>query len=315
MEDGANSTFKRSDVSKQLAISTPKRSDVSKRLARTALERIRLVQRPPSSDLAALYARGKLCSRHREAVVEFVADLSEDLDLQVQTAGLAIHLFDRYTARAWRTSPESKLIACVTVTLAAKFLETAAPTFAELGKQIGCTQEVMLAAELDVLGVLGWDIHIATPHVVAEQLFVVVDASPACRLRTEFYIDLSFYEHKMLAHSAMCIACAALMLSWVYCEDDLSAATHSQLLSRISGVDLSELGRCRATLQSAVNALKSHGTSSGAPASAAQGAAAGRESPDSIMDPFVGEGGEPRAKRHAPAGTFGDNSNFYFKPV
>ena len=166
-------------------------------------------------------------------------------------------------------------------------------------------------AELDVLGVLG-------PHVVAEQLFIVLRVSAACRLlRTDFHIDLSFYEHSMLAHSAMCIACAALMLSCVYCGDELSATTQ-QLLSRISGVDLSELAICRAILQqSAVDSLKSHSTPtpSNTPAGAEKCDAAGRESPDSIMDPFAGERDEqPRAKRHAPAGAFGDNSNSTFSP-
>jgi len=172
---------------------------MSIRLAHTSLERIKKVNpRPLSSDLAALYARGKLCPHHREEVVEFVAELSEDLGLQTASAGLAINIFDRYVARTWRTSPESKLIATVALTLAAKFLETSAPTFGDLAKLIGCTPQKLVDAELQVLGELGWDIHVATPHVVAEHLFIIVGASAACRKRTEFLIDVSHYEYQML---------------------------------------------------------------------------------------------------------------------
>ena len=103
----------------------------------------------------------------------------------------------------------------------------------------------------------------------------------------------------------MSIACSALLLAWVHFRDELSVAKHASLLAHISGVDLSEIVRCRNTLQSTIDVLLDS-TSLSAPAST-KGAVAGRESPTSIMDGVIGDVGEPNAKRHAPTGTFSDH--------
>jgi hypothetical protein len=282
-------------------------------LAHKALAQLRLDQRHPEAGLAGLYARGKLCPSKRQEVIEIMAELSEELGLQVQTAGLAVTLFDRYTARTWQWSTESKLIAIVAVALAAKFLEVSAPTFGDLSELIGRPRERIQQMELEILEKLGWDLHTATPHTVAEQLFVVVGAPPSVCKRTEFLIDVSYYEHRMLEHSIMEIACAALLLSWVQLDDLASEAQHKQRLAHLCGVRLDELDRCRDTLQRSFNTILADEAMGAASASAPEAGGFGRVSPNSVMAPFDPE---PRDAKDAqpPAGSVG-GSQSYFAPV
>jgi hypothetical protein len=282
-------------------------------LAHEALAQLRLDQRRPETDLAGLYACGKLCASKRQEVIEIMAELSEELGLQVQTAGLAVTIFDRYTARAWQRSTESKLVAIVAVALAAKFLEVSAPTFGDLSELVGRSRQRIQQVELEVLGELGWDLHTATPHAVAEQLFIVVGAPPAVCKRTEFLIDVSYYEHRMLEHSIMEIACAALLLSWVQLDDSASEATHEQRLAQLCGVGLDALARCRDTLQRSFNTILADEAVGAAPASAPEAGGFGRISPNSIMAPFDPEPQDVKPAQ-APAGSVGGRKS-YFAPV
>jgi len=100
-------------------------------------------------------------------------------------------------------------------------------------------------AELRVLKELGWDLHAITPHVVLEQLLVIVDASSACQKRAEFLVDMSFYEHKILEYSPVAVAAAALLLSWNHVGDTLSESKHTEIIAKLCDVDLSVLFRCK----------------------------------------------------------------------
>lgn len=281
-------------------------------LAHEALAQLRLDQRRPETGLAGLYTCGKLCAIKRQEVIEMMAELSEELGLQVQTAGLAVTIFDRYTARARHWSTESDVVAIVAVALAAKFLEVSAPTFGDLSEFISRPRERLQKMELEVLGELGWDLHTATPHAVAEQLFVLVGAPPAVCKRTEFLIDVSYYEHRMLEHSIMEIACAALLLSWVQLDDLASEAKHEQHLAQLCGVRLDELARCRDTLQRSFNTILADEVVDVASASAPE-CGFGRISPNSIMAPFDSEPQDAKDEQ-APAGSVG-GSKSYFEPV
>jgi len=283
---------------------TPSSSCTLERAHKTLVQQL-LNQPQPNLHLAALYKSGKLCPRKRILVVEFLAEVCEDLRMHVSTAGLAVAIFDRFSARVAGFPREPLLFAAAAIALASKFLEPTSPSFYDLGELVGRSTQQIQDAELHVINAIGWDLHVATPHAVADNIFILVRASAACRLRTEALINLSYYEHRLLEHSAMAVACAALMLSWVQLSDLDSEANYAQLLCSVAGVGADELWRCRETLRAAVTDLHA--------SSAPQPSKPGRESPNSIMKPFEAEAecAEPPLKRHAPLGV-GIN---YFAPL
>jgi hypothetical protein len=160
-----------------------------------------------------------------------------------QTAGFAVTYFDRYCSK---TSPDSpaflgfELAAIICILIAAKFLETRVPAIDEL-----CTlsskprmRTTLKAAEMRVLKELGWDLHATTPHIVLEQLFVIAAASPSCKKRAEFLIDMSYYEYKILEYCPLTVAAAALLLSWNQLGDTQSEAKYTALLAQCCANDL-----------------------------------------------------------------------------
>eukprot|EP00967_Tisochrysis_lutea_P023436 scaffold26861_cov45-Tisochrysis_lutea.AAC.1 len=261
--------------------------ETARQFAFSTLEQLRLDQRLPEAALAQMYGTGKLCRQKRQDVVETMAEISERLGLHVQTAGLAVNIFDRFTARAWQRMTEAKLVAVVSILLAAKFLEVSAPNFNDLSALSKTTREKLRDVELDVLDELSWDLHTPTPHAFAEQLCTVVGASAPVRTRAEFLIDLSYYDHEMLEHSHMIIACSSFLLSWKQLDDHRSAAKHSQLLSQISRTPMSELIRCCDLLDKSFNAIL-HAQSTTDAANPCMGSH-GRVSPSSVMSNFTAE--------------------------
>eukprot|EP00967_Tisochrysis_lutea_P067439 scaffold88061_cov36-Tisochrysis_lutea.AAC.2 len=139
-----------------------------------------------------------------------------------------------------------ELAATACIFIAAKFLETRVPALDELCglSSTARTRRTLKTAELRVLKELGWDLHAITPHVVLEQLLVIVDASSACQKRAEFLVDMSFYEHKILEYSPVAVAAAALLLSWNHVGDTLSESKHTEIIAKLCDVDLV---RCPAT--------------------------------------------------------------------
>ncbi len=168
--------------------------------------------------------------------------MCEEFGLQSQTAGLAVTYIDRYFSCVPRDScvgVELAAISCILIS--AKFLQFRVPAIIDictLGRPEPRTRVELKKAELRVLSVLGWDLHALTPHVVLEQLFVIVDASPASRRRAEFLVDMSYYEYQILEYTPVAVAAASLMATWSQLGDLDSEATYTELLAEICDVEL-----------------------------------------------------------------------------
>mmetsp|Transcript_10719 Transcript_10719/g.34437 ORF Transcript_10719/g.34437 Transcript_10719/m.34437 type:complete len:286 (-) Transcript_10719:714-1571(-) len=220
------------------------------------VEQIRACQTQPDPYLRTLHY--KLPPAEREKVVEFIAQVCEDFGHLAQTAGLAVTYFDRYCSRTQLDSPAFigfELAAIICILIAAKFLETRMPAIDELCTLSAKprTRTTLKAAEMHVLNELGWDLHVTTPHIVLEQLFIIAAASPLCKKRAELLIDMSYHLYKILDYSPLTVAAAALLLSWNQYGDTQSEAKYTELLAQRCAPDLSVLFQCKHVLETYFN--------------------------------------------------------------
>jgi len=207
----------------------------------------------------------------REALVEFMAELCEEFGLQTQTAGLAVTYFDRHSAnraaKGLRTPRDAELTAKSCVLLASKFLESKVPAISDLctvSERVH-TREDLKLAEMDVLGMINWELHVATPHAFLEQLRAILHVtdepgSPFV-MRAEFMVDMSYYEYKILAFSPVVVAASAMMCSWHQLGDTEAEANNTARLAALCHTELAELFLCKATLLDHFNCVFTRQTS------------------------------------------------------
>lgn len=147
------------------------------------------------------------------------------------------------------------LLAITCTLLAAKFSELKMPGLDDLCVVVGQkhTKAQLKAMEMEVLVVLRWELHAVTPHAALEQLAILVHhtgphAKPFLE-HAEFFIDMSYYEYKVIAIAPLVIAASALLCAWLHLGNVQAAQLHAPQLSALCGVCEGELSRCRAVLQ------------------------------------------------------------------
>jgi hypothetical protein len=183
-------------------------------------------------------------------IVEFIALICDEYTLQSKTVGVAVHYFDRAMARVPASDYLSELDALACLLLASKFLETRVPALGEL-RSIGdreYTREEFKEAELRVLHNLDWRLHATTPHAFLEQMVTAFDVNSPCRVRSTFFIDMSYYDAAILEYTPIVVAAGALLFSWEQLGHSDQSVAHGPALVALCGVNEATLSRCKDTL-------------------------------------------------------------------
>ncbi|EOD21939.1 hypothetical protein EMIHUDRAFT_444350 [Emiliania huxleyi CCMP1516] len=257
-----------------------------------------------------------LSPKDREDRVEKICEVTEDFCLQPQTAGLAVSMFDRVCAKAAlgaEINVPLDVVGLVCVLVATKFQEVRVPAIEELAKmdlpkgRAPRSRILMKEAEMTVLCLLDWDLHEAAPHQYLEHLFQITGASKSCVKRAEFFVDMSFYEARMLDFSPIAIAAGSLMLAWQQLGDIESENKHTAQLACLCEVDLKTLFLCRHILMDHFESVfKTCEVTVRVPASAPMDDSLRSESPDSIFAPLDAMSVVPR-----PPGSKVDPDKFF----
>ena len=105
---------------------------------------------------------------------------------------------------------------------------------------------------MEVLAVIDWELHVATPHAFLEQLRAILNVldepgSPFV-MRAEFMVDMSYYEYKILGFAPIVVAAAAMMCSWHQLGDHEAEKSNTERLARLCSTELGELFLCKSTL-------------------------------------------------------------------
>jgi len=228
----------------------------------------------------------------REKVVEFIAEVCDDFSLKPQTAGLAVTYYDRFMRQKNRPRCGDELAGIVCIMIASKFVETKVPAMSELRTitPIEFTRDQIKEAEIKILGVLGWQLHTATPHSFLEQLAIIVELAAPFRKRAEFLVDMSYYEHKILEFSPFVVAVAALTCSWAQLGDQESESRYTRKVSELCGVQQDDLERCKEILIEHFDVVFGVGFTTGPPTVRTDGS-----SPIDVMTPDLGGRSTPGA--------------------
>jgi len=240
----------------------------------------------------------QLC--HRENVVQFINEVCEDFGLMTQTAGLAVTYFDRYVSKMQVGLVKSRvqLMALTCTLIAAKFSETKMPSLDDLCEVAHglFTKAQLKETELETLRVLQWELHAVTPHAALEQLAVITnhtdDLSKTFLEHAEFFIDMSYYMYEMLKFPPLVVASSALLCAWSHLGNLKAIEFHMQQLCALCGVGQHELLPCKTILFEYFNTTYPKAAEAAEMHRAAT--AAGRTSPDSVMDCHATNGLLPR---------------------
>ena len=169
--------------------------------------------------LDGVQAAGALHSEHRERVVAFIFDLSEDFKCSSECGWLALNLFERYVSKkVSRDGPFAQArveqVLHICFLLAAKFLERCHPSLSNIAEMSDCDVGCFQQLELELLETLGWDLRATTPHSCVE-LFLPAccDLSPAAAEKARrlalSLIDLSAFESSTREFTPLTMAAAA----------------------------------------------------------------------------------------------------------
>ena len=215
--------------------------------------------------------------------------------MMTQTAGLAVTYFDRFLSATGGSLAKNRvqIVALTCTLLAAKFSEIKMPSLDDLCEVAHglFTKAQLKETELETLRVLQWELHAVTPHAALEQLAVLTnhtdDQSKTFIEHAEFFIDMSYYMYEMLKFPPLVVASSALLCAWSHLGNTKAIETHMHELCCLCGVAQHELLPCKSillehfntTYPKAAEAAERHRA-----ANAQRLAAAGRSSPDSVMD-------------------------------
>ena len=112
---------------------------------------------------------------------------------------------------------------------------------------------------MEVLDVIDWQLHVATPHPFLEQLRAILNildqpGSPFV-MRAEFMVVMSYYEYRILGFDPVVVAAAAMMCYWHQLGDHKTERSNTERLARLCCCDLGELFLCTSTLLNHYNTV------------------------------------------------------------
>ncbi|KAL1524470.1 hypothetical protein AB1Y20_019364 [Prymnesium parvum] len=198
------------------------------------------------------------CSQ-RVQVVEFIVEMSEDYGCSLESAWLAVRIFDRYVDSVisrGSTVPQScvESIACVCFVIGSKFLEVRQPSLADVAREINCKCEGLKQLETIILNELDWHVYTFTPHaLVSLVLPCSAEGAEAVQQQTRQLalemVDASMFYYPILEFTTATVAAAACTIAARKLSNGALASMISQIIEKcsIEKVDacmLSLLSRC-----------------------------------------------------------------------
>lgn len=198
--------------------------------------------------------KDRITAVQRKAVVKYLNNLAADFEFCIQTASLAVVLFDRFLATKYArcsnhddVAKECQVISSTCLLLAAKFSDRKLPPLSELEKvhAHSVSASRFAAMELHILETLGWRLSAVLPYVYIDALIdlCVTHVKPGVRDGMHFFVELSFYGCEFLDHAPPVVAAAALVSSWRFCACEWMA--HLSTLAH--ACEVTDLGVRRAS--------------------------------------------------------------------
>lgn len=113
-----------------------------------------------------------------------------------------------------------QMVSAICILMASKFDDVKLPPLSEISllyEDANTSPRELANLELEVLGILDWRLHAATPYTFYDPILHLCDGhvpNDLVQQRAHFYMDLSVYDYNMLNYHPAVRTCAALLLAW-----------------------------------------------------------------------------------------------------
>lgn len=172
----------------------------------------------PAQNYLNICQNGAILPWMREMVVQFLSELADDFGIQNDTLALAVNYLDRFLSLQPLDKSRIQLLGLVCCLLACKFNQRSIPCLCDLSAASKNKYSVsdVKSMEMDVLGVLDWDIYAPTPHNFLQNLWIVLEFEDEQLLKyAEFFMDLSYYDYNIVTkYPPSVIAATSLQCAW-----------------------------------------------------------------------------------------------------
>lgn len=233
--------------------------------------------------------KSKHCARER--IVEYILQVGNDFGLSKHTTWTTIYYFDRVMLKLDSHSLMTwEQLALTCLLIAAKFIECESPGLDQLCRiiQPGISRNMLKHFELEVLGLLSWNLQVPAPHLHVHLLVTRITGPMKQELLslqhdTFYFIDLSVLDVSFYAWEMRIIAIASLVAASYL----VAGKSNSQLLAKrlcaAYGVDKVECQRCSSLLLKAHRCVENSTSSVFAPIKESPQDRRGH-SPDTVVD-------------------------------
>lgn len=201
----------------------------------------------------------------REDVVHYILQVGENFGMSQHTTWTAMYYFDRVMLAQDSTSlMHVEQLALTCLLIAAKFIECESPMLDDLChlSQRNISRNMLKHIELEVLGLLSWNLQVPSPHLFV-QLLIKRARGPAkedlaaLKSHTYYFIDLSVHDISFYAFPMQMIATASLVCASLLVLGSSKSKRLAPVLCAACRIDKEECQRCISVLIMAHRTLNS----------------------------------------------------------